>query len=96
MLLVQRQQVWQSLDEVADHKKRSLGSAGQGAKLSKLRSSSLKLYFLLAVSTNHGSLSLRKARKCRLQARASGLIWGLISLSVSCLTKTLVENLLRG
>lgn len=54
------------------------------------------MYFLLAVSTNHGSLSLGKPRKRRLHAGASDLILGMIGSTVSSLTKALVENLLRG
>lgn len=49
---------------------------------------------MLAVSTYHRSLPLRKHRQRSLHARADDMILGVISTTVTSLTKALVENLI--
>jgi len=53
----------------------------------------VKLYFLLPVSTYHGSLSLRQRREWSVHARAGNVILGMIGSTVSSLTKAQMKNL---
>lgn len=50
----------------------------------------------MAVSTNHGCLSLREPGEWSLHDRADYLVLGMIGPTVPSLTEALVENLLRG
>lgn len=55
-----------------------------------------KVYFLLAVSSNHCSLSLRKPWEWFLHARTNHRILAMIYPSVSSLTKALMKSLRRN
>lgn len=55
-----------------------------------------KVYFLLAVSSNHGLLSLRKPGEGSLRARANHQILSMICATDSSLAKALMESLHRS